>query len=201
MQIIAGQLKGLKLNTFRGKSNASIIRPTASRIRGNIFNLLTNSHLGNRIKHARILDLFAGTGALGLEAMSRGAEFAVFIENNPICFQLIKRNVERAGLTSKTLLFKADATHLPRNVRLAFNLVFLDPPYYKSLSMPALESAKKKGWLDASSIIVIESEGRINLGSEYFIHDIRRYGSTWITIAKFNPADLILPCEESPRSD
>jgi 16S rRNA (guanine966-N2)-methyltransferase len=138
------------------KSNA--IRPTADRLRESLFNILAHGY-GNPTADARVLDLFAGTGALGLEAISRGAAFALFVDDGAEARALMRDNVETLGLGGVTRIFRRDATKLgPAHPIEPFTLVFLDPPYGRGLAEKALISAHEGGWLAPGALIVEEEE-------------------------------------------
>ena len=154
MRIVAGTLRGRAL-----KSPASAaIRPTADRLRESIFNVLAHAY-GDPVADARVLDLFAGTGALGLEALSRGARFALFVEDAPEARALIRENVEALGLTGVTRIFRRDAAKLgdARPIE-PFGLVFCDPPYGRGLAEQALISARTGGWLAPGALVVVEEK-------------------------------------------
>ena len=132
---------------------------------------------------ARVLDLFAGTGALGLEALSRGAGYAVFIEESAQGRGLIRTNVEAFGLTGRTKIFRRDATKLGEAGTLAsFDLVFADPPYGKGLGERALHSARQGGWLTPGALCVIEevASAPFDPGPNFVVADERSYGETVI---------------------
>jgi 16S rRNA (guanine966-N2)-methyltransferase len=146
--------------TFRGRSIAApksqAIRPTADRLRESLFNILAHGY-GNQVAGARVLDLFAGTGALGLEAMSRGAAFALFVDDGAEARALIRGNVEALGLGGTTKIFRRDATKLGQAHPVdPFTLVFLDPPYGQGLAEKALASALEGGWIAPDALMVVE---------------------------------------------
>jgi 16S rRNA (guanine966-N2)-methyltransferase len=152
MRIVGGQHRGRTLATPRGDH----IRPTSDRLRESLFNILAHGH-GDPVTGARALDLFAGTGALGLEAMSRGAAFAVFVDEGAEARALIRENVATLGLGGTTKIFRRDATKLgPAHPIEPFSLVFLDPPYGRGLAGPALHAARSGGWLARDALIVVE---------------------------------------------
>ena len=152
MRIVGGRLRGRAL--AGPKSQA--VRPTADRLRESLFNILLHGY-GDPVTGARVLDLFAGTGALGLEALSRGAAFALFVDDGVQARALLRQNVEALGLGGATRIFRRDATKLgPAHPLEPFALVFLDPPYGKGLAEQALMSARAGGWLAAQALIVIE---------------------------------------------
>src|SRR5687768_2016154 len=137
MRIVGGQLRGRALAAPKSQA----IRPTADRLRESLFNILMHAY-GDPVTGARVLDLFAGTGALGLEAMSRGAAFALFVDDGAEARALIRENVESLGLGGTTRIFRRDATKLgAAHPVLPFSLAFLDPPYGRGLAEKALASA------------------------------------------------------------
>src|SRR5882672_6635260 len=157
MRIVGGRLRGRTLaapKSLAPKSQA--IRPTADRLRESLFNILTHAY-GDPIAGARVLDLFAGTGALGLEAMSRGAAFALFVDDGAEARALLRENVEALGLGGATKIFRRDATRLGARGNVEpFSLAFLDPPYRKGLAEHALAAAREDGWLIPDALVVVE---------------------------------------------
>ena len=152
MRIVGGQHRGRALATPRTRD----IRPTSDRLRESLFNILVHGH-GEPVTGARVLDLFAGTGALGLEAMSRGAAFALFVDEGAEARALIRENVAALGLGGVTRIFRRDATKLGAAHPIEpFSLVFLDPPYGRGLAQQALSAARAGGWLAADALIVVE---------------------------------------------
>src|SRR5690349_10820359 len=152
MRIVGGKLRSRPL--AGPKSDA--VRPTTDRSREALFNILTHSY-GDPIAGARVLDLFAGTGALGIEAVSRGAAYALFVDEGVEARALLRSNVESLGLGGVTRIFRRDATRLgPAHPIEPFSLVFLDPPYGQDLAEKALKSARDGGWLDSGARIVVE---------------------------------------------
>ena len=152
MRIVGGRLRGRPLAAPKTQA----IRPSADRLRESLFNILVHRH-GDPIADARVLDLFAGTGALGLEALSRGALFALFVDDGAEARALLRANVEALGLGGITKIFRRDATKLGSVQPLEpFSLVFLDPPYGHGLAEKALSSALAGGWLTPDALIVVE---------------------------------------------
>jgi 16S rRNA (guanine966-N2)-methyltransferase len=152
MRIVGGRLRGRAL---AGPKSAAI-RPTADRLRESLFNILAHAY-GDPVSGARVLDLFAGTGALGLEALSRGAAFALFVDDGAEARALLRQNVEALGLGGTTRIFRRDATRLGLAHPVEpFSLVFLDPPYGKGLAEKALASAREGGWLAPGALILVE---------------------------------------------
>src|SRR5829696_2591086 len=143
MRIVGGRLRGRALTG--PKTDA--IRPTADRLRESLFNILLHGY-GDPVTGARVLDLFAGTGAVGLEAMSRGAAFALFVDDGAEARALIRGNVEALGLGGTTRIFRRDAANLGAAHPVEpFSLAFADPPYGKNLAERSLASAHGGGWL------------------------------------------------------
>ncbi len=152
MRIVGGKLRGRAL----AGPNTQAIRPTADRLRESIFNILMHAY-GDPVAGARVLDLFAGTGALGLEAMSRGAAFTLFVDDGAEARALIRQNVETLGVAGVTRIFRRDATKLGAvHPNEPFSLIFLDPPYGKGFAEQALLSAREGGWITADSLVVVE---------------------------------------------
>lgn len=150
MRIIAGNLKGRKLQKIRGYK----IRPTSDRLRETLFNILSD-----RIREAVVLELFAGTGALGIEALSRGAKSAVFIDKYKNALLTINKNIKTCKLEHKAKIINWDIAknlNCLKPYQSCFNLVFMDPPYNQNLVKPALENLHKIGALDLSALIVVE---------------------------------------------
>jgi 16S rRNA (guanine966-N2)-methyltransferase len=152
MRIVGGRLRGRALAAPKSQA----IRPTADRLREALFNILVHAY-GDPITGARVLDLFAGTGALGLEALSRGAAFALFIDDGAEARALLRENVAALGLGGVTRIFRRDACKFGMAHPLApFSLAFLDPPYGRGLAEAALASARAGGWLAPAALIVVE---------------------------------------------
>lgn len=179
MRIIAGQHRGLTLASV-GKGDAEAhLRPTSDRVRESLFNILTGHGLP---QGARVLDLFAGTGALGLEALSRGAAHATFVDNGRTAQRLISDNIARTRQRDAATTLSQDATRLG-TAGAACNLVFLDPPYGKGLGAKALLSARAGGWLAKDALVVWEdSAPQIAQGFDRV--DQRRYGDTHISFLR-----------------
>jgi len=152
MRIVGGRLRSRPLAGPKSQS----VRPTSDRLREALFNILAHAY-DDPVAGARVLDLFAGTGALGIEAISRGAAFALFVDDGVEARALLRQNIETLGLGGVTRIFRRDATKLgPAHPVEAFSLVFLDPPYGKGLAEKALASAREGGWLKPQALIVVE---------------------------------------------
>jgi 16S rRNA (guanine966-N2)-methyltransferase len=152
MRIVGGKFRGRALAAPKSRA----IRPTADRLREALFNILAHAY-GDPASGARVLDLFAGTGALGLEALSRGAAFALFVDDGAEARAILRQNVEAFGVAATARIFRRDATRLGAAHPVEpFSLVFLDPPYGKGLAEKALASAREGGWLTDDALIVLE---------------------------------------------
>ena len=156
MRIVGGRLRGRLLAAPASRA----IRPTADRLRESLFNILVHAY-GDLITDARVLDLFAGTGALGLEAMSRGAAFALFIDEGAEARALLRENVATLGLGGTSRIFRRDATKLGAAHPIEpFSVAFLDPPYGRGLAEQALASARTGGWLAPGALVVVEEAAK-----------------------------------------
>jgi 16S rRNA (guanine966-N2)-methyltransferase len=152
VRVVGGRLKGRNL----ASPSSQAIRPTADRLRESVFNILIHAY-DNPIEGARVLDLFAGTGALGIEAVSRGAAFALFVDNGAEARALLRNNVEALGLGGVTRVFRRDATNLGGAHPVEpFSVAFLDPPYGKGLAEKALVSLRDGGWLTPGALLIVE---------------------------------------------
>lgn len=180
MRIIAGQFKGRKLLTPEG----SAIRPTSDRTRESVFNLLMHGrYAGENIVGCHVLDLCCGTGALGLEALSRGARIATFIDTDNTALDLARRNALQCGVTQQCFFVRANAASLPP-AREAVALVLMDAPYATPLLAPAYDALRRGGWLAPGALIVAEQERGANIptlsGAELI--DERRYGKPTVLV-------------------
>ena len=152
MRVVGGRLKGRNI----ASPTTQAIRPTADRLRESLFNILIHAY-ESPIADARVLDLFAGTGALGIEAVSRGAKFTLFVDNGSEARALLRNNVEALGLGGMTKVYRRDAADLgPAHPVEPFSLVFLDPPYRMKLAEKALASLRDGGWLTPGALLVVE---------------------------------------------
>jgi 16S rRNA (guanine966-N2)-methyltransferase len=178
MRIVGGEFRGRPLATPRSQS----IRPTTDRTREAVFNVLSH-RFPEKLEGVRVLDLFAGTGALGIEALSRGAAHCLFVEESAEGRGLIRTNVEAFGLQGRTKIFKRDATGLGDAGTIApFGLVFADPPYNRGLGEVALRSALRGGWLLSGALCVVEEAASAHFapGEGFSVVDERSYGDTVI---------------------
>ena len=176
MRVIAGTHKGRRLYEPKGKET----RPTSDRLRESIFNILAH-RWPDHLVGARVADIFAGSGAMGIEALSRGAKYAVFVEKHTAGRDLISRNLQTMGLAGKAQVIEGDARKLPQ-VEVAFDLVLMDPPYRRGLGEAALEALQQPGWLRQGTLVVLEAGADENLGipSGYKVSDRRAQGDSQV---------------------
>jgi len=187
MRIVAGKFGGRTLAAPQGAA----VRPTSDRVREAIFNILAHGIGGFAFEGTGVLDLFAGTGALGLEALSRGAAHCLFVEEAAPARAAIRRNVEALGLTGITKIFRRDATDLGAAGRHGgAGLAFVDPPYGKGLAERTLISLFGGGWLAAGAVVVIEEgkSARLALPPPYLPIDQRTWGETQVLYVRFAPS-------------
>ena len=187
MRIIAGNLRGKTLASVGKGDPGAHLRPTTDRVRESIFNLLLGGAYGDPITGARVLDLFAGTGALGFEALSRGAEHVTFVDDGVKARALIRTNIDLTRSQGATKVFRRDATRLGAIQGEPFDLVFLDPPYGQGLGEKALAAALAGGWLTPDTLIVWEDSGPPVVPPEFRQRDQRKYGDTVVTILDCAP--------------
>jgi 16S rRNA (guanine966-N2)-methyltransferase len=178
VRIIGGDFRGRRLASVGKGDAAAHLRPTADRVRESLFNIL-GSYGG--MEGARVLDLFAGTGALGLEALSRGASHACFVETGRASLKILKSNIDLCRVAERCEVSTRDARRLGVCPE-PFDLVFLDPPYGKSLGEAALRSALDGGWIAEGALIVWEENSAVTPPPELTLQDERRYGDTMIRI-------------------
>jgi 16S rRNA (guanine966-N2)-methyltransferase len=185
MRITAGRFKGRNLIPPKDMS----VRPTSDKVRQAVFNMLEHRDFGFDfgLEDARVVDLFAGTGALGLEALSRGARYCLFVDDAAESRALIRQNVEALGLTGASKIWRRDAAKLGALDTLQpFDLAFLDPPYRKNLIAPALTGLRDGGWLVSPAVIVAEMAEDENYPPTdgFELLDDRVYGDTRIVLLK-----------------
>jgi len=170
MRVVGGRLRGRNLASPASRD----IRPTADRLRESVFNILVHAY-DDPISGARVLDLFAGTGALGIEAISRGAAFTLFVDNGTEARALLRSNVEALGLGGVTKVFRRDAADLgPAHPVEPFSLAFLDPPYGKGLAEKALASLRDGGWLTPGALLVVEEAKAASLAAPEGFEELER---------------------------
>lgn len=182
MRIVGGQSRGLHLSPVGLGDAKAQLRPTSDRVRESIFNLLINGGYGDPVTDARVLDMFAGTGALGLEALSRGAARACFVEDGAVALGLLRRNIGLMRAEDRVDVIRRDATRLGPVRGEAFDLVFLDPPYGRALGEAALVAAKGGGWLAGGAMIVWEEGVAPSVPEGFEPLDQRKYGDTVVTL-------------------
>lgn len=184
MRIVGGQFRGLTLAPVGDGDPKAHLRPTSDRVREAIFNLLINGGYGDPITGARVLDLFAGTGALGLEALSRGASRVAFVDDGTAARALLRRNIELTRAMGVTDVWRRDATRMGPNRGTGYSLVFLDPPYNKGLGEQALTSCVEGGWLSPGALIIWEEGSAPVIPQGFEELDQRKYGDTLVTILR-----------------
>jgi len=178
MRVVGGKFKGRNITAPRGHST----RPTSDQARESIFNILAHADYAPPLdESAIIIDIFAGSGALGIEALSRGAGFCLFVETEPKARAAIRENTEVMGLGGITRLHRRDATKLriePGNLRGPFTHIFLDPPYHKNLARPVLRKLGEQGLIADGAVIIYEmaKDEEPNL-NHYHIFDTRIWGA------------------------
>ena len=177
MRIVSGKFKGRAIVAPKGRGT----RPTADRTRESVFNILAHADWAPQLDGARVIDLFAGSGALGLEAVSRGAEFCLFVETDAAARAAIRQNIETLELTGVTRLHRRSATALgemPSHLGASFDLAFLDPPYNKDLVRPCLGALTGGNWLGEDAICIVETGADEALELEnWSVIEARSYGA------------------------
>lgn len=183
MRIVGGRLRGRALSGPKGPG----IRPTSDRLREAIFNVLAHSY-DDACAGARVIDLFAGAGALGIEAISRGAAHALFVDQGSEARALIRGNVETLGLGGVTRIFRRDATKLGPTQDAPFTLAFLDPPYGQGLAPLALASLRDGGWLAPGALVVVEEEAEAEIGEVPSLVPLERraYAGTQLVFLRYS---------------
>lgn len=179
MRIVGGTWRGRPLAAIGKGAPADHLRPTADRVRESLFNVIEHGAHGVDLDGMRVLDLFAGTGALGLEALSRGAAEAVLVDNGRAAGRLIGANLAALGAAARLVI--RDARRLGANAEAPFGLVFLDPPYGKGLGAEALRAAEAGGWLAPGALVVWEENAPQSAPGGYALLDTRRYGDTHVS--------------------
>ena len=191
MRIVGGKHRGRRIEAPPGLE----VRPTSDRAREALFNILIHGHLAadgtSPLPGARVLDAFAGSGALGLEALSRGAGHALFIESDAKACAAIRANAKALGETANTTVMPGDATKPPPCPGAPCGIVFLDPPYGRDLAAPALAALAARSWVADGAVCVVElaiNDG-ITLPADFTLIDDRRYGKARLLVVKFQRAD------------
>ena len=184
MQIIAGEKRGAKLMPLMGQS----VRPTAQRARESIFNILHGGKFADDLDQGIILDLFAGSGALGLEALSRGAELCYAVEKSAEAVSVIKKNSQKLGYEDKMKITQGDCLSLKAWPHPPAPIVFCDPPYDQGLALPALAHMRTLGAIATGALIIIETRKTetLALPSDLICLDERRYGMAAVTFCRYH---------------
>lgn len=182
MRIVGGTFRGRTIAAPKGMAT----RPTTDRTRESLFNIIEHGHGG--CEGSRVLDLFAGSGAMGFEALSRGAKFALFVDEAAAARGAIRENIEALGLQGASKIFRRDATKLgalPAGIGAPFTLVFCDPPYGKGLAERAISAASAGGWLAEGALVLVEETKGVFAAPEDFEElDRRAFGGTEVTFLR-----------------
>ena len=189
MRIVGGDWRGRSLKAPSGRNT----RPTADRVQESIFNILAHGRLSLTVHGTHVLDVFAGTGGLAFEAMSRGAAHATFIENDRSAIQTIQHNAGVLGVARTVVILPLDGARLPSppmKAKAPFDVVFLDAPYDQGLTQPALLGLINKGWLAAEAVLVVETGTHENIviPSIYEQIDERSFGAAKVTFLRLKPS-------------
>lgn len=184
MRIVGGKHRGLHLAEVGAGDQAAHLRPTSDRVREALFNMLCQGRWGDLVQGARVLDLFAGTGALGLEALSRGAAHVTLVDDGATARALIRTNIEKMHAMGVTRLYRRNATELGACRGEGFDLIFLDPPYGQGLGEQALASALEGGWIAPNATIIWEESVPQVAPVGFEALDQRRFGETWVTLVQ-----------------
>ena len=182
MRIVGGRLRGLKLAALGKGDTARHLRPTPDRVRESLFNLLEHGGFGDPVPGAVALDVFAGTGALGLEALSRGAAHVTFIDDGRVAQGLLAENIAKARAEDATQVIRRSALRPGTPSGEAATLVFLDPPYGKSLGAKALKRLNEDGWIAPGALVVWEESEEQEAPDGFRGIETRVYGDTVLTI-------------------
>ena len=178
MRIVGGSLRGRRLRAPAGAR----VRPTAERVREALFDILLHGGMSAPLDGARVVDLFAGTGALGLEALSRGAAHLTAVESEADVRGVLRANIEALGCTDRATVIAGDATRLPPALATC-DLALLDPPWRAGLAVPALDALAAGGWLAEDATVVVEhgADDPFEPPPRLTLRDSRRYGRTALT--------------------
>ncbi|WP_377192230.1 16S rRNA (guanine(966)-N(2))-methyltransferase RsmD [Ruegeria meonggei] len=179
MRIIAGEFRGRALASVGKGDVGAHLRPTTDRVRESLFNVLTHQI---DFEGLRVLDLFAGTGALGLEALSRGASYVTFVDDGRVAQGLIRKNIDLTRSADCTDLIRRDATRLGDNPGPPYDLIFLDPPYGKSLGQKAISGAVTGQWIGDDALLVWEENAPMDAPEGFTLQSARKYGDTHISL-------------------
>lgn len=187
MRVISGTAKGHKLKCIKGSNT----RPTQDRIKESIFNIIMQY-----IKDSLVLDLFSGTGSLGIEALSRGAKFSIMVDNNPLCVKVINENLDHTKLSDKAKVICGDCISLIRRINESFDIIFMDAPYNRGLVIPALEQIGKHNMLNPNGITIVERDIEDEIQDNIYFEVFREefYGHTAVSFLRKlkTPKEMIL---------
>ena len=184
MRVIGGKWKSRKINGHLKKSYNKFIRPTSDRVRENIFNILENLDIGNSIFGAKVLDVFCGTGAMGIEAISRGAAFCCFIDKSLISRQITLENIHNLSCEKETQFSLKNVLEIGICNHEIADIIFLDPPYKKNIAEVSILKLSKYGWIDENTLIILEKGKDVCFKSGFKLIDKRIYGNTEILFLK-----------------
>ena len=182
MRIVAGKHRGAKLTAPEGLD----VRPTTDRAREALFSMLESGRFAGGVRDRLVLDLFAGTGALGLEALSRGAERVILVDTHPAALDALRANVAKLKAGARAQVRSGDATRLHERAPAAAGVVFMDPPYGSGAWAPAIEAAERCGWIGPDTLIVVEVDRRetVDPPAGYDVLDDRTYGRVRLVILR-----------------
>ncbi|MEM7733449.1 MAG: 16S rRNA (guanine(966)-N(2))-methyltransferase RsmD [Pseudomonadota bacterium] len=185
MRIIGGAFRGRRLASVGKGDAAAHLRPTSDRVRESLFNIVESNH-ASALYDARVLDVFAGTGALGLEALSRGAAHVTFIDQGRAALKLLRANIATCGAAALTQVIAKDARK-PGLSKTTASLIFLDPPYGKTLGETALTALINANWLAPGALVIWEENAPVTAPPSFKPLDERRYGDTMIRMYEHRP--------------
>ncbi|MEM6387887.1 MAG: 16S rRNA (guanine(966)-N(2))-methyltransferase RsmD [Pseudomonadota bacterium] len=181
MRIVGGRFKGLNLASVGKGDAAAHLRPTSDRVRESLFSMLEGGRFGAPLVDARVLDVFAGTGALGLEALSRGARDVRFVENGRVALKLLSENIAKTRSQDETTVLRQDVGRLGPCSGEPATLAFLDPPYGTGKGASALARLHAGRWLATGALIVWEDNAEATPPDGFLKVEARRFGQTWLT--------------------
>ena len=185
MRVIGGKWKSRKINRLFKPSHNKIIRPTSDRVKENIFNILESLDIGNPIVGAKVLDIFCGTGAMGIEAISRGANFCHFIDKSLISRQITLENINNLSCEKETQFLLKNVLEIGDCNHEKADIIFLDPPYKNNIAESSILKLSKFGWIDKNTLIILEKGKEEFFRSGFKLIDKRIYGNTEILFLKF----------------
>ena len=185
MRVIGGKWKSRKINEHFKKSYNKVIRPTSDRVKENIFNILENLDIDNKIFGSKVLDVFCGTGAMGIEAISRGATFCHFIDKSLISKQITLQNIHNLSCEKETQFLLKNVLEIGVCNHETADVIFLDPPYKKNIAEVSILKLSKFGWIDENTLIILEKGKGECFKSGFKLIDKRIYGNTEILFLKF----------------